>query len=70
MLRRSLLFFIKTYQVTISPMLGPVCRFHPTCSHYAIEALEKKTLPMGVFLIVVRVLKCNPLFKGGQDPVI
>ena len=56
--------------MTVSPTLGPTCRFHPTCSNYAIDALEKKTLLKGLYLIVVRILKCNPLFKGGQDPVI
>lgn len=47
-----------------------VCKFHPTCSQYAQEALEKTTFPKAIFLIVFRVLRCNPFSKGGFDPII
>ena len=67
--KRIFLAFIKGYQLTISPLIGPSCRFHPTCSNYAAEAIEKKSLFMAIYLIVSRLLRCNPFFKGGDDPV-
>jgi hypothetical protein len=69
LLRRSLLLIIKAYQITISPVLGPTCRFHPTCSNYAIEALKTKPLFEALYLIPARIFRCNPLFDGGEDPV-
>ena len=68
-IKRIFLVFIRGYQITISPLIGPSCRFHPTCSNYAVEAIEKKSLFVATFLIIVRLLRCNPLFKGGEDPV-
>ena len=65
----SLSYIIKSYQVAISPLLGKNCRFHPTCSNYALEALKKKGLLVGVFLSIKRILKCNPFFASGYDPV-
>ncbi|MFL3004917.1 MAG: membrane protein insertion efficiency factor YidD [Candidatus Neomarinimicrobiota bacterium] len=65
----SLSYIIKSYQIAISPLLGKNCRFHPTCSNYALEALKKKGLLVGVFLSIKRILKCNPFFAGGYDPV-
>jgi putative membrane protein insertion efficiency factor len=50
-------------------MLGPRCRFYPTCSEYAIEAIQKKGIFKGFFLAVWRILRCNPLSAGGYDPV-
>ena len=50
-------------------MLSPSCRYHPTCSNYAIEAINKKPLFEALYLILIRVLKCNPLFGSGEDPV-
>jgi uncharacterized protein len=64
-----LILFIKIYQYTISPLLGPKCRFHPTCSQYAIDALKKYGFLKGVFLSTKRILKCHPFNKGGYDPV-
>ena len=61
--------FIKFYKKIISPFLGNNCRFHPTCSEYAIEAFNEYGLFKGLFLSTKRILKCNPLFKGGYDPV-
>ena len=68
-IKRIFLVFIKGYQLTISPLVGPSCRFHPTCSNYAVEAIEKKSLFVAIYLIVGRLLRCNPFFKGGEDPV-
>ena len=68
-IKRIFLVFIKGYQLTISPLFGPSCRFHPTCSNYAVEAIEKKSLFVAIYLIVGRLLRCNPFFKGGEDPV-
>lgn len=60
---------IKLYQRFISPLFSPSCRFYPTCSHYALEALEKYGFLKGSFLSIKRILRCNPFFKGGYDPV-
>ncbi|MGE4496965.1 MAG: membrane protein insertion efficiency factor YidD [Deferribacterales bacterium] len=60
---------IRLYQLFISPMLGPRCRFYPSCSEYAIEAIQKKGIIKGFFLAVWRILRCNPLSAGGYDPV-
>ena len=68
-IKRIFLIFIRVYQITISPLIGPSCRFYPTCSNYAVEAIEKKSLFIAAYLIVVRLLRCNPFFKGGEDPV-
>jgi putative membrane protein insertion efficiency factor len=60
---------IRVYQYFISPLFGPKCRHYPSCSNYAIEAVEKLPLYKALPKIIIRVLKCNPLFKGGYDPV-
>ena len=65
----SLSYIIKGYQIVISPILGNNCRFHPTCSNYAIEALNKKGLTKGLFLSLKRIARCNPFCEGGKDPV-
>jgi putative membrane protein insertion efficiency factor len=57
------------YQKHISPRLGPRCRFYPTCSAYAYNAIERFGVFWGGFLAFWRLLRCNPLFKGGYDPV-
>jgi putative membrane protein insertion efficiency factor len=62
-------FLIKCYQVLISPMLGQNCRFHPTCSCYAQQALEQHGLIKGTWLSVQRIIKCNPMHPGGFDYV-
>lgn len=62
--------FVKIYQKTISPLLGGNnCRFHPTCSHYAIEAINCHGAIKGCWLASKRILKCHPLHQGGFDPV-
>ena len=63
------IFLIKIYQYGISPLLRPSCRFTPTCSHYAIEALQKHGLFKGSFLAAKRISKCHPRGGGGYDPV-
>jgi putative membrane protein insertion efficiency factor len=64
-----LIFLVKVYKVTISPLLPPSCRHTPTCSEYAIEALKKYGVFKGSYMSFIRILKCNPFFKGGYDPV-
>lgn len=64
------LLLIKIYQWIISPLLGPnKCRYQPTCSHYAIEALQKHGLLKGGFLAAKRILSCHPWGGHGYDPV-
>ncbi|WP_392560782.1 membrane protein insertion efficiency factor YidD [Orbus mooreae] len=65
----SFILLIRGYQRFISPLLGPHCRFTPTCSNYAIIALKRFGLIKGSWLTVKRVLKCHPLHEGGDDPV-
>ena len=60
---------MRFYRAAISPLRPPCCRFYPTCSQYALEALEKYGALKGGYLSVRRVLRCNPFHKGGYDPV-
>ncbi|MER3435380.1 MAG: membrane protein insertion efficiency factor YidD [Leptolyngbya sp. ERB_1_1] len=64
-----LIGLVKGYRVIISPLLMPSCRFHPTCSRYAIEALETHGALKGSWLSVRRICRCHPLNPGGYDPV-
>ena len=66
---RILVYLIRGYQQYISPRHGPRCRFIPTCSQYAIEAIETHGALKGSALAVWRILRCNPFSKGGYDPV-
>ena len=61
--------FVKGYQRAISPLLGNNCRFTPTCSNYAIEAINRFGVIKGSWLAGKRILKCHPLNAGGEDPV-
>jgi len=63
------LLALKLYKAVISPLLPPACRYYPTCSQYAFEAVKKYGLMRGGFLALKRILRCNPLFPGGSDPV-
>ncbi len=64
-----LLLLIKIYQYTLSPLLGPRCRFYPSCSHYAVEALQTQHFLRALWLIIYRIIRCNPLHSGGYDLV-
>ncbi len=68
-MKRIFIAVIKWYQRYISAYTPRSCRFEPTCSHYAIEAIELHGAFKGFFMTVWRILRCNPLCKGGFDPV-
>jgi putative membrane protein insertion efficiency factor len=68
-LRKIPIGIVKLYQVVLSPMLGPTCRFHPSCSYYAIDAITQHGLAKGCWLSLKRILRCHPLNDGGYDPV-
>ncbi|WP_096894174.1 membrane protein insertion efficiency factor YidD [Candidatus Scalindua japonica] len=61
--------FIRTYQIILSPISRPSCRFYPTCSQYAVEAIEKKGIIVGLLKGIWRVVRCNPFGGSGYDPV-
>ena len=63
------IYLIKFYRFFISPMLGSNCRHSPTCSEYGLIALKRYGVFKGIYLTTKRIIKCNPLFKGGYDPV-
>lgn len=63
------IFLIKVYQLLISPILGPKCRFTPTCSHYSLAAFRKYGLFKGFWLTVKRISRCHPWGGSGYDPV-
>lgn len=69
MMKFLILKFIKLYQNYLSPLLGPSCRFHPTCSEYALQAIESFGVIKGGFLAIKRILKCNPWGGNGFDPI-
>ncbi|MFH1761703.1 MAG: membrane protein insertion efficiency factor YidD [bacterium] len=68
-MRRIMIYFIRAYRAVISPLFGPSCRFVPTCSRYAEEALEKYGAARGSFYALRRILKCRPFGGGGYDPL-
>ena len=68
-MKRFIIGAIRFYQKYISRMKKPCCRFYPSCSSYAIEAIEKKGIFRGGLMSIWRVLRCNPFGKGGYDPV-
>ena len=68
-MRKIFIFLIKFYQKAISPFLGRRCRFYPTCSEYTKQAVEKYGALKGLYLGLIRILKCHPLHKGGYDPL-
>jgi uncharacterized protein len=69
MIKPLLLILIKLYQFFISPLTGPNCRFYPSCSAYALEAVQKHGSLKGTLLAVKRILRCHPFHAGGFDPV-
>lgn len=64
-----LIFLIRAYRLVISPLLPPSCRFTPTCSEYAMQAIEKYGALRGAYLGARRLLRCHPFHSGGYDPV-
>lgn len=66
---RAALALIRGYRRYISPLLPPMCRYEPTCSQYTGEAIRRYGLLRGGWLGLKRILRCNPLFSGGHDPV-
>ena len=69
MLKAILIVIIRFYQLVISPIKPPTCRFYPTCSHYGLESVNRFGGLKGGFLAVKRILKCHPFHPGGLDPV-
>ena len=69
MMRHPLILLVRTYQWTGAPVLPPRCRFEPSCSQYMINALRTHGSIRGTWLGAKRLLRCNPLFEGGVDPV-
>jgi putative membrane protein insertion efficiency factor len=67
--KKILIFLVKAYKKYISPILPNSCRFYPTCSEYAMGAINKYGVLKGSIKSIYRILRCNPLNKGGYDPV-
>lgn len=68
-MRWLLILFVRFYQVVLGPMLPPSCRYYPSCSQYAIEALERHGALKGSWLAARRIARCHPFRPGGYDPV-
>ena len=68
-MKRVLRGLIRLYQLCVSPFIAPHCRFHPTCSQYGVEALEKHGTRRGLWLTARRLCRCHPWHPGGFDPV-
>ena len=68
-MRTLALFLIRLYQWTVSPHLGPRCRFYPSCSQYALEAIQQRGVLRGTLLAAARLGRCHPFHPGGFDPV-
>ena len=68
-MRTVLVLLVRGYQVALSPLLPPSCRYYPSCSEYAIEALEKHGAVRGSWLAIRRIARCHPFRPGGYDPV-
>ncbi len=68
-MKRILIVFVKVYRYAISPFMAPCCRFHPTCSSYALQALEQHGALKGTWYSIRRISRCHPWHPGGFDPV-
>lgn len=68
-MKRLFIALIRGYQRYLSPLTGPSCRFHPTCSHYTLEAVERYGALRGGWMGFRRILRCHPFHPGGYDPV-
>jgi len=69
LVKRALLVLLRAYQIGVSPLIGPSCRFHPSCSEYAIQAIRRHGVGRGLRLSAFRLLRCHPFHPGGFDPV-
>ncbi len=69
MIAKVLLWMIRAYQIALSPYVGTQCRFHPTCSRYALQAIDRHGALKGSWLAVRRLSRCHPWSLGGHDPV-
>jgi uncharacterized protein len=69
MIKQMLIGLIKGYRMLISPLFAPTCRFQPTCSQYAMEAIDRFGTVRGTWLAVRRITRCHPFHPGGYDPV-
>ncbi|RJQ52712.1 MAG: membrane protein insertion efficiency factor YidD [Desulfobacteraceae bacterium] len=69
MMEKLVFILLRTYQIALSPFLGPACRFYPTCSEYAYQAVAAHGVSRGLRLALRRLLRCHPFHPGGVDPV-
>jgi putative membrane protein insertion efficiency factor len=68
-MRKAVVATLRFYKRFLSPLLPSACRYHPTCSEYMLEAVEKHGVPRGVKMGILRLLRCHPFHEGGFDPV-
>ncbi|MCK5883408.1 MAG: membrane protein insertion efficiency factor YidD [Bacteriovoracaceae bacterium] len=68
-MNKLFIYIFKFYQMGISPYLGSNCRYHPSCSEYAIQSFQKFSFLKALWYSLLRILRCNKLFPGGYDPV-
>ncbi len=68
-MRHAAALLIRLYQLAVSPLLGPRCRFYPSCSNYALEAIRRFGVARGSWLAAKRIARCHPWHPGGIDPV-
>lgn len=68
-MKKALMCLIRAYRAIASPLLPPSCRYEPTCSQYALEAIDKHGVIKGSYLSARRILRCHPFARGGYDPV-
>lgn len=69
MMRRMLMALVRGYRLLLSPSLGSACRFEPTCSSYALQALDRHGAAWGSYLAATRLVRCHPWCLGGHDPI-
>ena len=68
-MKKILIFLLRAYKATLSPLLGTHCRYYPTCSDYMVQAIEKYGPARGVWIGLKRLARCHPFHSGGLDPV-
>lgn len=69
-MQKTICFFIRFYQYIISPIIGPCCRFYPSCSQYALLAIQQDGILKGLWSTMRRLLRCHPWADGGYDPLL